>query len=204
MMTRMMMPRGRVSKRSAWSLLAAFVLSVLPVAAQEIAPLEDWEEISDSRPFPTERIIISQWRRSNGPHVRSAFREVIADVRLATVRVRSDEHDTALGGIVGADGWILTKASRLPGKITCLLANHKEYDAEIVDIDREYDLALLKIDAENLPTLQLKKTPPPEIGAWLATVGMKQGPQAIGVLSVGPTRNQASVWYVGRAFRRSV
>ncbi len=181
-----MMTRTIFRKRFSWGLFAATLLAATPTFAQEIAPLEDWEEISDSRPFPTERIIIPQWRRSNGPHVRSAFREVIADVRLATVRVRSDEHDTALGGIVGADGWILTKASRLPGKITCLLANHKEYDAEIVDIDREYDLALLKIDAENLPTLQLKNSPPPEIGAWLATVGMKQGPQAIGVMSVGP------------------
>ena len=156
----------------------------VPAAAQDAAPLEDWEEISGSRPFPTERITIPQWRRSNGPHVRSAFREVIADARKATVRVRSDGHDTAFGGIVGANGWIITKASRLPGELTCLLADHREFDARIVGIDRDYDIAILKIDAENLSALQLKRMPPPELGAWLATVGLKRGPQAVGVMSV--------------------
>ncbi|NOZ39292.1 MAG: serine protease, partial [Planctomycetes bacterium] len=157
-----------------------------PNSAQETAPLEGWEELADSRPFPTARLTIPKWRLSSGPHVRSAFREVIAEARQATVRVRNDGRDTALGGIVGADGWVLTKASRLPGKITCLLADQREFDARIVGVNRDYDLALLKIDAQRLTTLQLKTSPTPDIGAWLATVGLKRGPQAVGVLSVGP------------------
>ena len=116
--------------------------------------------------------------------MRSAFREVIDDARQATVRVRTDGRDTALGGIVGADGWIITKASRLPGEITCVTADQREYEARIVGVDRDYDIALLKIDAQQLPTLKLEILPPPGIGAWLATVGMNRGPQGVGVLSV--------------------
>ncbi len=169
-----------------WMLLTAFAMLTASASAQETAPLEDWEELADSRPFPTSRITIPKWRLSAGPHVRSAFRDIVAEARRATVRVRSDGRDTALGGIVGADGWILTKASRLPGEVTCLLADQREFDAQIVGVNRDYDLALLKIDAQQLPTLQLKNSPTPDIGAWLATVGMKRGPQAVGVLSVGP------------------
>jgi len=159
---------------------------VTSVAAQQTAPREDWEEFADSRPFPTSRINIPQWRRTDGPHVRTAFREVVADARLATVRIRSDGRDVALGGIVGADGWILTKASRLQGTITCLLADQREFKARIVNIDGDNDLALLKVKAQGLPVLQFKNSTVPKIGAWLATVGMKSGPLAVGVLSVEP------------------
>ncbi len=166
-----------------WIVLVA--ISV-PIAAQETGPLREWEKLADSRPFPTERITIPKWRLTSGPHVRSAFRDVIAETRRATVRVRTDGRDTALGGIVGADGLILTKASRLPGAITCRLADQREFQAKIVGVDRDYDLALLKIDARQLPILTLKKLSPPDVGAWLATVGMKRGPEAVGVMSVGP------------------
>jgi len=162
----------------------AFALCVIPTFAQETAPLEDWEEFADSRPFPTSHISIPSWRLTHGLQVRSAFRNVVAEARQATVRVRTDGRDTALGGIVGADGWILTKASRLPGKITCLLSDQREFDARIVGVDREYDLAMLKIDARQLPTLALIQRTSPDVGVWLATVGMNRGPQSVGVLSV--------------------
>lgn len=147
---------------------------------------QDWKEYADSRPFPTAHIRIPRWRLTDGPHVKSAFRQVIADARRATVRVRTDGRDTALGGIVDPNGYILTKASRLPGEITCLLDDERELDAEIVGIDSEFDLALLKVAANNLPTLKFSTSPVPEAGAWLATVGMNRAPQAVGVMSVEP------------------
>jgi len=165
-------------------LLWAPLIIVAPGFAQETAPLHDWEEYADSRPFPTSRIEIPQWRLTDGLHVRSAFRDVIADVRPSTVRVRSDGRDTALGGIVGADGWIVTKASRLTGEITCVLADRREIEAQTVGVNRDYDIALLRIDAQRLNALKLAASPAPKIGAWLATVGMKRGPLAVGVLSV--------------------
>ncbi len=178
--------------RTAWTKFGLGVLLVglfvAPLHAQEVAtpPRVDWEEYADSRPFPSSRITIPKWRLTNGPHVRSAFREVVAEARLATVRVRSDGRDVALGGIVGAQGWVLTKASQLEGELTCQLADQREYVAEVIAKDRDFDLALLRIDAEQLPRLKLKPLPNLEIGAWLATIGMKRGPQAIGVLSVEP------------------
>ena len=184
------MARNLWRQNSSWTrvrsvLLALSILSV-SAGAQETAPLAEWEEFADSRAFPTSRITVPGWRLTNGPHVRSAFREVIAEARQATVRVRTDGRDTALGGIVGTEGWIVTKASRLPGKITCRLADQREFEARIVGVDRDFDLALLKIDAQNLPRLKIEKLPAPSIGAWLATVGMKRRPQAVGVMSVEP------------------
>ncbi len=166
--------------------LLGSALSADFLAAQQRESPRNWEDYADSRPFPTTHISIPDSRLTNGSMVRSAFRQVVADARQATVRVRTDGRNTALGGIVGADGWILTKASRLPGKITCLLQDDREVEAKIASIDQKYDLALLKVDAKNLPTLKFSKSSVPEVGAWLATVGMARRPQAVGVMSVEP------------------
>jgi serine protease Do len=64
------------------------------------------------------------------------------------------------------------------------LTDQRELDARIVGVDRDYDIAMLKIDAQQLPTLKLEGVAVPVIGAWLATLGMNRGPQAVGVLSV--------------------
>ena len=155
--------------------------------AQDAPPAKkSWEDYADSRPFPTARIRIPQSRLKDGRLVRSAFRDVVAMARPATVRVRTDGRNTALGGIVDSNGLILTKASRLPGDITCLLQDEREFDATIVGIDQEFDLALLEIDAQNLPQLKFSESPVPDVGAWLATVGMAGAPKAVGVMSVEP------------------
>lgn len=168
------------------SLTLSLVFIAASAGAQEATPLEAWEKHADSRPFPTSRITIPKWRLTDGPHVRSAFREVVNGARSATVRVESDGQHVALGGIVDPDGWILTKASRLPGTITCVLNDQREFEARIVGVDRDNDLALLKVDSSRLPALQLDEQAVPRVGAWLATVGMKRGPLAVGVMSVGP------------------
>ena len=116
-------------------LVVSFFLQVHRAPSQEVdSPGKDWQDYADSRPFPTSRIRIPKSRLTDGPNVRSAFRSVVSNARRATVRVRTDGRNTALGGIVGSDGWIITKASRLPGKITCLLSDSRELDARVVEI----------------------------------------------------------------------
>ncbi len=98
---------------------------------------------------------VPQWRYTNGPHLRAVFRPVISEVREATVEVRSNKRRRAYGGIVGPDGWIVTKASLVQGPVTCRLRDGREFEAVLVGVDAETDLAMLKIDAKNLPALQL-------------------------------------------------
>jgi len=172
-----------------WKICAIVVILTVAsgqVGAQKSASSPDWENEPGGRSFRSDRINVPRWRMKNGPHVRLAFREVVADARQATVRVRGEGRDIALGAIVGAEGWVLTKASRLPKTISCQLADSREFDARIVNINRDFDLALLKINAERLPTLELEQLTTPKVGAWLATVGMKRGPVAVGVMSVEP------------------
>src|SRR5437879_4962217 len=90
-----------------------------------------------------------KYLRTNAKFV-GAFREVVAKPSVSTVRVICDGKDTALGTIVGADGWILTKANDLKGEIVCKLKDGRAFDAKVVGVHKEHDLAMLKIAADHL------------------------------------------------------
>ncbi|MEN1680682.1 MAG: trypsin-like peptidase domain-containing protein [Planctomycetota bacterium] len=135
-----------------------------------------------------ERIWVPRDRFTNGSYVRAAFEDVVTDAREATVRVRAGDRTVALGGVVGPDGWVLTKASRLKGGVTVLLADKREFDARVVGVDRDHDLAMLKIDAKGLASLKLNEANEASAGAWVATPGLSDDPVAIGVVSVAPRK----------------
>ncbi|MBN2217097.1 MAG: trypsin-like peptidase domain-containing protein, partial [Pirellulales bacterium] len=115
--------------------------------------------------------------------VKAAFREVVAKTAPCVVRVRCDKKDAALGTIVGPDGWILTKASELKGRVVVRLADGRDLEARTIGVNPRFDLAMLKIDAVDLPKIswQLKD---PDVGQWVAVPGLGEDPLAIGVVSV--------------------
>jgi len=135
--------------------------------------------------YGLDELLVPRWRLTDGPQVRAAFRDVVKGPSASSVVIHCDKSQLALGGIVGADGWILTKATPLCGKVTCLLADGRELPAVNVGANREYDLALLKVEAKNLPALDLTASVPPTVGAWIASVGTSRDPVAVGVVSVG-------------------
>ena len=122
----------------------------------------------------------------NHTMVKAPFREVVADASRGTVQVLCDDKPVALGTVVSADGHILTKASELSGRIVCKLAGDKTYEARLLGIHEDTDLALLKIDAKNLVPVRWARDGSPAIGSFLATAGRGGEPLAIGVVSVGP------------------
>ena len=122
----------------------------------------------------------------NHTKVRAAFREVVREPSLSTVRVYSDGEQIALGAIISPDGYVLTKASELHGTLKCGLASGDRKSAEFIGHHRGSDLALLKIDADSLRPFELHDSAPPAVGSWLITTDIKGGPAAIGVVSVKP------------------
>jgi len=117
--------------------------------------------------------------------VKAAFGPVVAEAGACVVRVLCDGEDAALGTIVGPDGWVLTKASELKGRIVCRGRDGRELDACAVGIHPQYDLAMLKIEATGLPILEWSDKGEPAVGQWVATPGIEQGPPlALGVIGV--------------------
>ena len=138
-------------------------------------------------PSPARAQAIADLLRTN-PKFLETFREVIASPRQATVRVRNDGKDAALGVIVGQDGWIITKAFDLKGKLTCRLSDGREVDARITGVHTVHDLAVLKVEATDLPAAKLAPSRRLAVGNWVASAGPGVDPIAVGVVSV-PTRD---------------
>ncbi len=121
----------------------------------------------------------------NHASVKAAFRDVVAQTHKSVVIVYSDGNPIAMGAIVRKDGHILTKGSELHGDLECLLYDSRRLPAKLVGYQKKNDLALLKIDAQNLlPVTWAKKDTP--VGSWLTTPGLTKDPLAIGVASVKP------------------
>jgi serine protease Do len=82
------------------------------------------------------------------------------------------------GFIVSADGYILTNAHVVAGfdDVSVRLADTKrEFKAKVVGLDRRTDVALLKVDATDLPTVKLGNSSRIEPGQWVAAIGSPFG-----------------------------
>jgi serine protease Do len=127
----------------------------------------------------------------NNAKITKLFRPVVAGPSESTVRVVCDGKAVALGAVVGADGWVITKASELSGPVVCRLKDGKEYPAKVVGVHEPYDLALLKIDASGLVPVVWAEAGDAKVGRWVASVGTTEDPIAIGVISVATRKYKA-------------
>jgi serine protease Do len=112
------------------------------------------------------------------------FREVVRNAAAATVRIRCDGKDACLGVSIDGDGWILTKAHDLKGKITCVLSDGQTLDARLVGVDETHDLAMLNVPVRLLHIASLSDSKHVAAGSWVASSGLGKDPVAIGVVGV--------------------
>jgi len=77
------------------------------------------------------------------------------------------------GFIISKNGYILTNNHLVEGaeNVTVSLADGRELDGKIVGTDSESDVALVKIDADNLPVLELADSDKLEVGEWVIAIG---------------------------------
>ena len=116
------------------------------------------------------------------PDFISIFEPVSRSMETATVQILSGGKQVALGTIIDADGFILTKASELKRELKCQVGD-EEFEAEVIGIHSKTDLALLKIDAEALNVIRWSESPTNEVGNWVVSPKAQDGDTAVGVIS---------------------
>jgi serine protease Do len=81
------------------------------------------------------------------------------------------------GFIVSADGYILTNAHVVENadQVTVRLTDRREYTAKVVGADKQSDVALLKVDAKDLPTVKLGDSRKANVGEWVVAIGSPFG-----------------------------
>jgi len=80
---------------------------------------------------------------------------------------------TGSGVIYSADGYIITNNHVVKNAetVTVTLNDNRKFTAEVVGTDEKVDLAVIKIEATNLPTLDVADSDQAEIGEWVLAVG---------------------------------
>ena len=81
------------------------------------------------------------------------------------------------GFIISADGYVLTNNHVVDGadQITVRLSDRRELDAKVVGTDAQYDIALLKLNAGNLPVVSLGDSKGVKAGQWVVAIGSPFG-----------------------------
>lgn len=77
------------------------------------------------------------------------------------------------GFILSADGLIMTNAHVVSGadELTVTLPDKREFKAKLVGADKRSDVALVKIDATNLPTVKIGDVGKLKVGEWVIAIG---------------------------------
>jgi serine protease Do len=99
------------------------------------------------------------------------------------------------GVIVSPDGYILTNNHVVAGadKVKVLLADQRQFDARIIGADPKTDVALIKIEATDLPTLPFGDSDRIEVGQSVLAVGNPMGLNQTVTLGIISAKGRARV-----------
>ncbi|HWI15776.1 MAG TPA: DegQ family serine endoprotease [Burkholderiales bacterium] len=86
-------------------------------------------------------------------------------------------HGLGSGFIVSPDGLILTNAHVVAdaSEVTVKLTDKREFRAKVVGVDRPTDVAVIRIDAKDLPTVKLGDSNQVKVGEWVVAIGSPYG-----------------------------
>lgn len=98
-----------------------------------------------------------------------------------------EQKGSGSGVIIRPDGYIVTNNHVVNGasKISVTLNNNQQYDATVVGTDPATDVAIIKVDAENLPTLPLGDSDQLRLGEWVLAIGSPLGAQLRSTITAG-------------------
>jgi len=81
------------------------------------------------------------------------------------------------GFIVSPDGYLLTNAHVVDGatEVTVRLTDRREFTAKVIGSDKRTDIAVLKIEADGLPTVKIGDPSRLRVGEWVIAIGSPFG-----------------------------
>lgn len=101
------------------------------------------------------------------------FIESEVSIKNTNHLTRTVTSETGSGVIIDPQGTIVTNNHVIQGarRITVTLGDKREFQAEVIGSDKQTDLAVLKIEADNLKPLLLGNSDQLRIGEWVLAIG---------------------------------
>jgi len=88
-----------------------------------------------------------------------------------------DPQSVGSGFVLGSDGYIITNAHVVDDaeEVTVKLSDRREFKAKVLGFDKRTDVALLKIEAKDLPRVTIGDPEKLRVGEWVAAIGKPFG-----------------------------
>ena len=160
--------------RGPWDVYAA-----TPAAA---AALPDMSEIVARNSPTVVNISVSGRVRGQVPDFpgldpNDPFYEFFRHFRIPQQRGEQRVRGQGSGFIVREDGLILTNAHVVNDaeEVTVRLSDKREFKAKVLGADKNSDVAVLKIEARNLPTVKIGNSANTRVGEWVLAIGSPFG-----------------------------
>ena len=173
------------------ALLGAALAAIVPISAapaiaqtRAAAGLPDFTELYERNgPAVVSVDVTQRVRRGRGetPAEDDPFYEFFrrfGQIPRRNLPERDIEAQTAGSGfIISADGYIITNAHVVENadEVTVRLSDRREYKAKVVGADKRSDVAVLKIDATNLPRVTIGDPEKAKVGEWVVAIGKPFG-----------------------------
>jgi len=154
-------------------------------APGRLAGLPDFTELYDKQGPAVVAIDVTQKvRRSRGPELSEDdpfyefFRRFGQVPRPRGAPDREfDQQSVGSGFLISSDGYLITNAHVVDGadEVTVKLTDKREFKAKVVGADKRTDVALLKIEATNLPKVTIGDPEKLRVGEWVVAIGKPFG-----------------------------
>jgi serine protease Do len=165
-------------------LLLCTALFALPAAGQgRAAALPDFTDLYERQGPAVVSIDVTQnARRQRFPDISEddPFYEFFR--RFGQIPRRAPERDfeaqsTGSGFILSGDGYIVTNAHVVDdaSEVNVRLTDKREFKAKVVGADKRSDIALLKIEAKDLPRVTIGDPDKLKVGEWVVAIGKPFG-----------------------------
>lgn len=98
-----------------------------------------------------------------------------------------EQQGSGSGVIIRSDGYIVTNNHVVQNatKVEITLNNNKTYEAKVIGTDPATDVALVKIEAEGLPTVEFADSDKLRLGEWVLAIGSPLGEQLRSTITAG-------------------
>src|SRR5256886_75681 len=151
-------------------------------AAQAAAPAVALPPLNSTADLGDAFVAVAEHVKPEVVFIRSQHVERAQDQRLPpgfedffpNLRRRPQvEQGSGSGFIVSTDGHILTNNHVVAGadKVTVKLYDKREFTAKVIGTDANTDVAVIKIDAHNLPAVQYGNSDSARVGEWVLAIG---------------------------------
>jgi len=169
------------------ALAALWLAGFCAAAAAQTQVLPDFTRLIDEQGNAVVNISTTQAPRRTGAlpqvpgledeEIQEFFRRFIPRQQPGPGPGRPESRSLGSGFIISSDGYILTNAHVVDGadEINVKFTDKRDFKAKVIGADRRTDVALIKIEGANLPTVKFGDPAKLKVGEWVVAIGSPFG-----------------------------